>query len=71
MAAECPICGSALFLFAPVLLELAFVTETGHGLGHAWLSHFGLYAMLGGMCFISRLQCGARMSDLTSLSIQR
>jgi hypothetical protein len=40
--------GSLLLLVAPVLLGLAFLAETGHGLHHTWRSHFGLYAMLGG-----------------------
>ena len=41
--------GSLLFLVAPILLGMAFLAETGHGLDHAWRSHFGLYAMLGGI----------------------
>jgi hypothetical protein len=39
--------GSVLLLAAPLLLGLAFVTETGHGLDRTWRSSFGLFAMLG------------------------
>jgi hypothetical protein len=39
--------GSVLLLAAPLLLGLAFVTETGHGLDRTWRSSFGLFVMLG------------------------
>jgi hypothetical protein len=39
--------GSVLLLAAPLLLGLAFVTETGHELDRTWRSSFGLFAMLG------------------------
>jgi hypothetical protein len=40
--------GSLLLLAAPVLLGLAFLAETGHGLNRTWRSSRGLQAMLGG-----------------------
>jgi hypothetical protein len=40
--------GSLLLLAAPLLLGLAFVTETGHGLDRTWRSALGLQAMVGG-----------------------
>jgi hypothetical protein len=40
--------GSLLFLVAPLLLGLAFVTETGHGLDRTWRSTRGLQAIVGG-----------------------
>ena len=40
--------GSFLFLAAPVLLAMAFLVETGHGLDRTWRSSFGLFAMVGG-----------------------
>lgn len=40
--------GSALLLAAPVLLGMAFLAETGHGLDRTWRSTRGLQAMLGG-----------------------
>ena len=40
--------GSSLLLAAPLLLGLAFVTETGHGLDPTWRSARGLQAMIGG-----------------------
>ena len=41
--------GSLLLLAAPLLLGLAFVKETGHGLDRTWRSSSGLFAMVGGM----------------------
>jgi len=40
--------GSMLLLAAPMLLGLAFVVETGHGMNRTWRSARGLQAMLGG-----------------------
>jgi hypothetical protein len=40
--------GSLLLLAAPVLLGMAFLAETGHGLDRTWRSAYGLYAMVGG-----------------------
>ena len=40
--------GSLLLLAAPVLLGLAFVAETGHGLDRTWRSTRGLQAMVAG-----------------------
>ena len=49
--------GSLLLLAAPVLLGMAFVTETGHGMDPTWRSAYGLYAMVGGtlLHFIARV----------------
>lgn len=40
--------GSALLLAAPVLLGLAFLVETGHGIDRSWRSSLGLKVMLAG-----------------------
>lgn len=40
--------GSLLLLSAPVLLAMAFVAETGHGIDGTWRSGTGLKVMLGG-----------------------
>ena len=40
--------GSTLLLAAPVLLGLAFLIETGHGIDRTWRSGLGLQAMLAG-----------------------
>jgi hypothetical protein len=40
--------GSALLLAAPVLLGLAFLAETGHGMSRTWRSARGLQMMLAG-----------------------
>lgn len=40
--------GSLLLLAAPVLLGVAFVAETGHGLDRTWRSGLGLQAMVAG-----------------------
>ena len=40
--------GSLLLLAARVLLGMAFVVETGHGLDRTWRSAYGLYALVGG-----------------------
>lgn len=40
--------GSTLLLAAPVLLGLAFLAETGHGLDRTWRSSNGLKMMLAG-----------------------
>jgi hypothetical protein len=40
--------GSLLLLAAPVLLGMAFVAETGHGIDRTWRSGTGLKMMLGG-----------------------
>ena len=40
--------GSFLLWAAPLLLGLAFVKETGHGLDRTWRSARGLQAMAGG-----------------------
>jgi hypothetical protein len=40
--------GSGLLLAAPVLLGMAFLVETGHGIDRTWRSATGLEVMLGG-----------------------
>ena len=40
--------GSVLLLVAPVLLAMAFLAETGHGIDRTWRSGRGLQAMLAG-----------------------
>ena len=50
--------GSLLLFAAPVLLGMAFLSETGHGLDRTWRSAYGLYAMVGGtlLHFISAVR---------------
>lgn len=40
--------GSLLLLAAPMLLGVAFLAETGHGIDRTWRSAYGLKMMLGG-----------------------
>jgi predicted lysophospholipase L1 biosynthesis ABC-type transport system permease subunit len=56
--------GSLLLLAAPVLLGLAFLAETGHGVDRTWRSTCGLQAMVGGtalhfMAAVRREDAGA------------
>jgi hypothetical protein len=56
--------GSLLLLAAPVLLGMAFMAETGHGLDRTWRSGRGLQAMVGGtllhfMAAVRREDAGA------------
>ena len=40
--------GSVLLLTAPVMLSMAFLVETGHGIDRTWRTSLGLYGLLGG-----------------------
>jgi hypothetical protein len=53
--------GSALLLVAPVLLIVAFFTEPPRGLFETRFSHFGLYAVFGGI--VLHLISGARKDN--------
>lgn len=59
--------GSLLLFAAPVLLGMAFLAETGHGLDRTWRSSFGMFAMVGGtlLHFIATVRRESKVHDIS------